>query len=57
MKIKDLIKILEKSTDKNKDLYIPSIKNERVTNIWYNFDDLGNIELYEVSKDILKIYI
>lgn len=50
MKIKELIKILETSDDKNMEVYIPSIENEKTTNIWYNFDDLWNIELYEVSK-------
>ena len=49
MQIKELIKILEKASDKNALVSIPSIENnDRTENIWYNFDDLWNIELYEV---------
>lgn len=50
MKIKEIIKILEKSNNENMEIYIPSIENEKTTKIWYNFDDLWNIELYEISN-------
>ncbi len=55
MKIKELIKILETSYDKDALVSIPSIENICCTeNIWYGFDDLSNIELYEVSEKFLK---
>ena len=55
MKIKELIKILETASDKNALVSIPSLEdNSRTENIWYSFDDLWNIELYEVSEDFLK---
>lgn len=52
MKIKDLLLLLENAPDKEKEIWIPSISNERTSNIDFNFDDENNIELYEVgSKD------
>jgi len=55
MKIKELIKVLETADDKNALVSIPAFeKNSRTENIWYNFDDLWNIELYEVSESFLK---
>lgn len=49
MKIKELIKILEISTDKNQEIYIPSIQDEKTTNIGYSFDDIWNLEFYEIT--------
>lgn len=55
MKIKELIKILETAPDKEALVCIPCIEYNCATeNIWYNFDDLWNIDLYEVSKNFLK---
>ena len=55
MKIKELIKILETTYDKNALVSIPSIdRKDRTNKIWYNFDDLWNIELYEVSENFFQ---
>lgn len=43
--------MLENAPDKEKEIWIPSIFNERTTNIDFNFDDENNIELYEVGSD------
>ena len=51
MKIKDLLLLLENTTDKEKEIWIPSISNERTMNIDFNFDDENNIELYEVGSN------
>lgn len=51
MKIKDLLLLLENAPDKEKEIWIPSMSNERTTNIDFNFDDENNIELYEVGSD------
>ena len=51
MKIKDLLLLLENTTDKEKEIWIPSISNERTTNIDFNFDDENNLELYEIGSN------
>ena len=51
MKIKDLLLLLENAPDKEKEIWIPSISNERTMNIDFNFDDENNIELYEVGSN------
>lgn len=51
MKIKDLLLLLENTPNKEKEIWIPSISNERTTNIDFNFDDENNIELYEVGSN------
>ena len=51
MKIKDLLLILENAPNKEKEIWIPSISNERTMNIDFNFDDENNIELYEVGSN------
>ena len=59
MKIKDLLRLLENAPDKDKEIFVPSISNERTSNIDFNFDDENNIELYETGSDdsymLLKI--
>ena len=47
MKIKDLLSLLQLAPEKDKEVWIPSIENERTTNIGFNFDDINNLELYE----------
>ncbi len=51
MKIKDLLLILENATNKEKEIWIPSVSNERTTNIDFNFDDENNLELYEIGSN------
>ena len=51
MKIKDLLLILENAPNKEKEIWIPSISNERTSNIDFNFDDENNLELYEVGSN------
>ena len=51
MKIKDLLLILENAPNKEKEIWIPSISNERTTNIDFNFDDENNLELYEIGSN------
>ena len=51
MKIKDLLLILENAPNKEKEIWIPSVSNERTTNIDYNFDDENNLELYEIGSN------
>ena len=51
MKIKDLLLILENAPNKEKEIWIPSISNERTMNIDFNFDDENNLELYEVGSN------
>ena len=51
MKIKDLLLLLENAPNKEKEIWIPSISNERTSNIDFNFDDENNIELYEVGSN------
>ena len=43
--------MLENAPDKEKEIWIPSISNERTMNIDFNFDDENNIELYEVGSN------
>ena len=50
MKIKELIKILNSSHDKERGVCIPSIESEKTMNVWHNFDDFWNIELYEIAQ-------
>lgn len=50
MKIKDLLLILENAPNKEKEIWIPSVSNERTTNIDFNFDDENNLELYEIGS-------
>ena len=52
MKIKELIKILEETPDKEKVVCIPGNNNCATENIWYNFDDVWNVELYEIVNAI-----
>ena len=52
MKIKDLLSILQIAPDKEKEVWIPSIENERTINIGFNFDDINNLELYEIAGKI-----
>ena len=51
MKIKDLLLILENAPNKEKEIWIPSVSNERTTNIDFNFDDENNLELYEIGSN------
>ena len=51
MKIKDLLLLLENAPNKEKEIWIPSISNERTTNIDFNFDDENNLELYEIGSN------
>ena len=51
MKIKDLLLLLENAPDKEKEIWIPSVSNERTTNIDFNFDDENNLELYEIGSN------
>ena len=51
MKIKDLLRLLQYAPEKDKEIYIPSIENDRTTNIGFNFDNINNLELYEVSDN------
>ncbi len=51
MKIKDLLLLLENAPNKEKEIWIPSISNERTSNIDFNFDDENNLELYEVGSN------
>jgi hypothetical protein len=51
MKIKDLLLLLENAPNKEKEIWIPSVSNERTTNIDFNFDDENNLELYEVGSN------
>ena len=51
MKIKDIIILLENAPNKEKEIWIPSISNERTSNIDFNFDDENNLELYEVGSN------
>ena len=51
MKIKDLLLILENVPNKEKEIWIPSVSNERTTNIDFNFDDENNLELYEIGSN------
>ena len=51
MKIKDLLLLLENAPNKEKEIWIPSISNERTTNIDFNFDDDYNLELYEIGSN------
>ena len=48
MKIKELIQVLKNVEDTEQHILIPGIGSERTSNIWYSFDDLWNIELYEI---------
>ena len=54
MKIKDLLRILQSAPEKEKEVWIPSIESERTTFVGFNFDDINNLELYEVGKDCEK---
>jgi len=49
MKIKELIKILEKTPNKDRDVYILAGDNNYVTNIWTSIDDNNDIQLFEVA--------
>jgi hypothetical protein len=51
MKIKDLLLLLENAPNKEKEIWIPSISNERTMNIDFNFDDENNLELYEIGSN------
>lgn len=51
MKIKDLLLLLENAPNKEKEIWIPSVSNERTTNIDFNFDDENNLELYEIGSN------
>ena len=51
MKIKDLLLILENAPNKEKEIWIPSVSNDRTTNIDFNFDDENNLELYEIGSN------
>ena len=51
MKIKDLLLILENAPNKEKEIWIPRVSNERTTNIDFNFDDENNLELYEIGSN------
>ena len=51
MKIKDLLLLLENAPNKEKEIWIPSISNERTSNIDFNFDDENNLELYEIGSN------
>ena len=51
MKIKDLLLILENAPNKEKEIWIPSVSNERTTKIDFNFDDENNLELYEIGSN------
>ena len=51
MKIKDLLLLLENAPNKEKEIWITSISNERTTNIDFNFDDENNLELYEIGSN------
>ena len=57
MKIKDLLRILQAAPDKEKEVWIPSIENERTTVIGFNFDDICNLELYETAGEYNENYI
>jgi len=52
MKIKDLLSLLQLAPEKDKEVWIPSIENERTTNIGFNFDDINNLELYEFAGKV-----
>ena len=52
MKIKDLLRILQIAPDKEKEVWIPAIDNERTAFIDFNFDDDNNLDLYEVVKEV-----
>lgn len=52
MKIKDLLRILQVAPDKEKEVWIPAMDNERTTFIDFNFDDNNNLDLYEVIKEV-----
>jgi len=52
MKIKDLLHILQSAPDKEKEIWIPAMDNERTTSIDFNFDDKNNLDLYEVVKEV-----
>ena len=58
MKIKHLIRILQASADKEREVYIPSVNNCTTTKIGYSFDDNNDLELFEIGdipteRDIL----
>ena len=57
MKIKDLLRILQTAPDKEKEVWIPSVENERTTVIGFNFDDINNLELYETGGEYDEDYI
>jgi len=52
MKIKDLLRILQAAPDKEKEVWVPAMDNERTTFIDFNFDDENNLDLYEVVKEV-----
>lgn len=57
MKIKDLLRILQAAPEKDKEVWIPSTENERTTNIGFNFDDINNLELYEMGGENCEKYV
>jgi hypothetical protein len=56
MKIKHLLRLLQAADDKEKEVWIPSIENDRTTNIGFNFDDINNLELYEIGGEYDEKY-
>ena len=52
MKIKDLLRILQVAPNKDKEVWISAMDNERTTFIDFNFDDENNLDLYEVIKEV-----
>jgi len=51
MSIKNLLRLLQAAPDKDAEVFIPSIDNCCTTSIGYSYDDVNNLELYQVYDE------
>jgi hypothetical protein len=50
MKIKELLKILKEAPNKNAEVFIEGLPQDKETEIGYNFDDHCDLDLYIIGS-------